>query len=506
MLGVYDFCGHYEWTFDWLNREGGSELVQEYWQQAISEDSQRHAQELIAAKGLEGMVQYWGPTLQEEGGTCVVTHREDVIRLDMHDCPSKGFLLRNGLQQYDDYCDHCIGWIGPLMQRNDFKVDHQHNHCGQCWWEMRAAKDGTPLSKPGEMAGPSDIRLTASWSEGERHDSFLSATPVSNLQSATTFDPLTFHKGSIPMTSHFITALVTPLQEDDSLHVEGLERLIAQQETGGITSFLAGGSMGAMQLLPDQTYRDLMSESARIAGGELQLYAGIGDAGFARTRDRLEFVNTLPFNGVVVLTPYVMPYSQDELVDYFFALADLARAPLFLYDLPVLTRCKLEIPTVQKLAGHPNIAGIKCSDEPGYARQIRDLMREDFRVILAAPTLIDTFLRDGFIEHLDGCFCLCPDQIAEIGQAVAMGDSERAAYLQQGVNKVLRLLRKHEVWRPFTALLNELGIPGRFKPRPHRNWDEAATQAFLREQETREVLEFFHGSTVSTQVKSPSLV
>ena len=23
MIGVYDFCGHYEWTFAWLEREGG---------------------------------------------------------------------------------------------------------------------------------------------------------------------------------------------------------------------------------------------------------------------------------------------------------------------------------------------------------------------------------------------------------------------------------------------------------------------------------------------------
>jgi 4-hydroxy-tetrahydrodipicolinate synthase len=306
------------------------------------------------------------------------------------------------------------------------------------------------------------------------------------------------------MTSHFITALVTPLQEDDSLHVEGLESLIAQQETGGITSFLVGGSMGAMQLLPDETYRDLMTESTRIIGSNTQLYAGVGDAGFVRTRDRLEFVNTLPFDGVVVLTPYVMPYAQDELIEYFFALADIARAPLFLYDLPVLTRCKLEMPTVQKLATHPNIAGIKCSDEPGYARQVRDLAGDDFRVILAAPTLIDVFLRDGFTEHLDGCFCLCPEQIAEMGQAVSVGDWERAAYLQQGVNRTLRLLRKYEVWRPFTALLHELGIPGRFKPRPHRNWGEAETQEFLQDEETREVLEFLTQSTPPKLQQAPA--
>src|SRR5881398_324381 len=51
MIGCYDFCGHYDWTFDWLERVGGPELVRDYWSEAISRDSQRHARELIEAEG-----------------------------------------------------------------------------------------------------------------------------------------------------------------------------------------------------------------------------------------------------------------------------------------------------------------------------------------------------------------------------------------------------------------------------------------------------------------------
>ena len=47
MIGCYDFCGHYEWTFGWLEREGGHALVRDYWNEAINHDSQRHARELI---------------------------------------------------------------------------------------------------------------------------------------------------------------------------------------------------------------------------------------------------------------------------------------------------------------------------------------------------------------------------------------------------------------------------------------------------------------------------
>lgn len=66
MLGCYDFCGHYDWTFDWLEKEGGEDLLHRYWEEAIHGDSQHHATEKILADGVEGMKAYWGHTLEEE--------------------------------------------------------------------------------------------------------------------------------------------------------------------------------------------------------------------------------------------------------------------------------------------------------------------------------------------------------------------------------------------------------------------------------------------------------
>jgi len=164
MIGCYDFCGHYEWTFEWLRQQGGLALVKAYWDEAIRRDSQRHAAALIAGKGIEGMKKYWAHTLEEEAAGYFCTATDAVYRIDMHECPSKGFLIRNGLVQFADYCDHCMGWIGPLMRDAGFVIDHEHNHRGQCWWEIRAASDATAPSEPGALAGGHDVRLRADWS------------------------------------------------------------------------------------------------------------------------------------------------------------------------------------------------------------------------------------------------------------------------------------------------------------------------------------------------------
>ena len=120
---------------------------------------------LIHAEQFEGMRKYWSHTLGEESPERAFTISEGpgLFRIDMHDCPSKGFLLRNGLANYHDYCDHCIGWIGPVMKRAGFVIDHEHNHCGQCWWEMRRndepARDVAANMPPIE----SDVRAQPNW-------------------------------------------------------------------------------------------------------------------------------------------------------------------------------------------------------------------------------------------------------------------------------------------------------------------------------------------------------
>ena len=87
MIGVQDFIGYYDWTFEYLRRNYGEQAVRDYWLRAISQDSQIHARQLIAPKGFDGMREYWAHTLEAEepairstrrtttsGSTCSIAH------------------------------------------------------------------------------------------------------------------------------------------------------------------------------------------------------------------------------------------------------------------------------------------------------------------------------------------------------------------------------------------------------------------------------------------------
>jgi len=292
------------------------------------------------------------------------------------------------------------------------------------------------------------------------------------------------------MNEHYslITAIATPLGDDEELHVEGLKAQIDDQLDNGITGLLVGGTMGVMQLLSDATYRDLVDRSIEFARGRGEMLVGAGDASYARSRDRILFLNQKKIDGIVALSPYLLKFSQPELVDYFQSLADIAKRPLFLYDLPGLTGTKLEFDTVRALSRHSNIAGIKCSGDIGSTRQLIDMNLPNFRVIIAAPDMVDTLLRSGIKEHLDGIFAAAPHWVSGIAKACIKGDFANAARLQQNLNGLLRLVRENGVFATFTALVNARGIPGRYGPRPYRMLDQARTELVLQSPAAKELL------------------
>ena len=267
----------------------------------------------------------------------------------------------------------------------------------------------------------------------------------------------------------FINAICTPLSEDESVHSEGLEAHIADQFEHGIEGILVGGTMGMMQLLRDSTYRELVQQSVELSAGKGEVLVGVGDTSYSRTKERLEFVNQFDIDGVVVLAPFFILPTASQLVDYYKAVADVAKAPVYLYDLPAITRVDFTMDTYLQLQEHPNIHGAKISGRFPFTRQVRDQLDPEFRVIIAEPEITDVMLHAGFQELLDGIYALAPHWLQALREAAAADDWDAAAEHQQRITRLRSMLVQFgNVMATCSALLNIHGIPGKthFNPAP----------------------------------------
>lgn len=164
MLGCQDFCGHYDWTFAYLRQNFGQQSAIDLWEFAIGVESQQHYTDAANAAGLKGLYDTWVTTGEDEkcDWTFTLDESRNVLRMDMRQCPSKGFLLSNDLVNDEDYCDHCMGWMGPLLAKSGYIVTgHEHNHHGQCWAEL---SDPTKPSQSPESYP--DITKDPRWHSG----------------------------------------------------------------------------------------------------------------------------------------------------------------------------------------------------------------------------------------------------------------------------------------------------------------------------------------------------
>jgi 4-hydroxy-tetrahydrodipicolinate synthase len=291
------------------------------------------------------------------------------------------------------------------------------------------------------------------------------------------------------MQTHIISAICTPLTDDDSLHLDGLAAHLDDQWRHGISGVLIGGSMGLMQLLGDETYRNLVRHGVQLAGGRGEVLVGAGDTSFQRTLQRIQYVEQFNVDGIVVLSPFFYTLGQADLIAYFTGLADRSRKPLYLYDLPVATRTSLHLDTVVQLSKHANIRGIKCSGEWTETRRLMDRVGPGFRVVPAQPGIVDMLVRCGVRNNLDGIYAVLPDLTARIVEAAESGDFDRAATEQGRLTEFRQLLlTKYPLFPACTAILNARGVPGRVHPTPIKPLEPDARERFFSEPLIRELV------------------
>lgn len=160
------------------------------------------------------------------------------------------------------------------------------------------------------------------------------------------------------------TALVTPFTADASaVDIPALEAQVLFQASGGVAGVVPCGTTGETPTLGAEERRAVIRSVAATAS-PLGLSVTVG-AGSNSTVSAIEFsaeAADLGATATLQVTPYYNRPSQEGLFRHFSALADSARVPIVLYDVPGRAGVGLAPDTVVRLAGHERIVAIKVAN------------------------------------------------------------------------------------------------------------------------------------------------
>ncbi|RED52795.1 dihydrodipicolinate synthase family protein [Cohnella phaseoli] len=268
------------------------------------------------------------------------------------------------------------------------------------------------------------------------------------------------------MSNGYYPALGTPLDRDGSVLTGSLIKHVEDQIGRKAEGLLVMGSMGMQPMIKDSEYAKVAQIAAEAARGQCPVYAGVMDNSVARVKDRIERLQGIKLEGVVTTVPFYFQSTQTEIIAFYRAIADTSPYPLYLYDLPGVTQCKIQAATVIELMRHPNIRGIKSGDLAlvrGLSRSLRDVNPE-FEVIYSGLDTFDVAYSFGITRTLDGMFS-CTSQIAErMYEALQAGNLESAAGHLDSIVGLRNLFVEVGVFPGFTHAMNLLGFEGDFHP------------------------------------------
>lgn len=155
------------------------------------------------------------------------------------------------------------------------------------------------------------------------------------------------------------TALITPMDEFGNIDFKALERLLKFQLDNGADALLVNGTTGESAALEDWEKLALAEYVIRYTNGKVPVIVGTGSNNTFHSKCLSKEAQALGADALLLVTPYYNKTSQEGLVKHFTEIADQVSIPVIVYNVPGRTGVDIAPETYERLAGHPNIIGIK---------------------------------------------------------------------------------------------------------------------------------------------------
>lgn len=268
------------------------------------------------------------------------------------------------------------------------------------------------------------------------------------------------------LSEGFYTALGTPLDKDGYVIESSLRKHMEDQISSGASGLLLLGSMGIQSCIRDREYAKIIRIASKAAAGRCPLFAGVMDNSVGRVLDRIKAAGDEHLDGIVITTPFYYICTPAELQNFFSGIANASRYPVYLYDLPGVTKVKINLDTVLFLMKDSRFAGIKTGDLT-LARQLKNHpdVRRDFQVLFSSLDFLDVAYNYGIRHNLDGMFSCTPRNIANMYGCLKEGNiHEGGKYLDNILSLRQAFVAAGGIFPSFTAAMNLLGYKGSFSP------------------------------------------
>lgn len=231
-----------------------------------------------------------------------------------------------------------------------------------------------------------------------------------------------------------ITAMVTPLKDQTTLDVAGLDRLIEHLIAGGVHGLFPLGTTGEASALPMELRIEVIERTCREAKGRVPVVVCVTDTSLVEATRLAHKAQDCGAAAISSAPPNYYSITQDEILRYFEKLAADSGMPLLLYNAPGNTHHTISPETVCRAAQIENVVGLKDSGmSMGYFHEVAASLagRDDFSLLVGPEELLAECVLLGGHGGMAAGSNIDPQLFVELYEAAVAGNMEQVVPLHR---------------------------------------------------------------------------
>lgn len=258
-----------------------------------------------------------------------------------------------------------------------------------------------------------------------------------------------------------LVALVTPMNLDGSVDWAALKALVEWHVAEGTHGIVAVGTTGESATLDVDEHLAVVRAVIDTAAGRLKVIAGTGANSTREAIALTQAAADLGADAVLLVTPYYNKPTQEGLYQHYKAIAEAVQIPQILYNVPGRTGVDMLNSTVARLAGTPNIVGIKdATGDIPRGQELIALVGERMAVYSGDDATAIELILLGGKGNISVTANVAPGIMAKACEAALAGQAAEARALTGSVAELHQILFVESNPIPVKWALAEMGRMG----------------------------------------------
>lgn len=254
-------------------------------------------------------------------------------------------------------------------------------------------------------------------------------------------------------------AIITPMKDNFDVNYDKLDEILEEQIAGGTDSIVICGTTGESATLTEAEHLKAIKFTIERVNHRIPVIAGTGSNSTATAVQMSREAAEAGTDGILVVTPYYNKATQNGLIKHYTTVAEAAKVPVILYNVPSRTGCGLTPATIASLVKNEEyIVGIKeATGNIGHVAQIMNLCDGQIDLYSGNDDQIVPLLSLGGVGVISVLSNIAPRETHDIVQLFLDGHIKESRDLQLRALPLINALFSEVNPIPVKAAMNLMG-------------------------------------------------